>query len=237
MVKNDTAVLQQKVLLFFFLFTLVMCAGKVLYKGYNAFAECFSVASYDSDSYSYKKNDAIAVEDVYTFATSNGEGDMALKLYRASDVQNDVISFYSSLTGNKNISVAILRHADENNISPSLAFALSWEESRFTPTAVNMNSASVDRGLFQLNNKSFPNLSEAEMFTPDINAKYGLSHLRFCIDMGGNDITGLAMYNAGIPAVQNGKTPSQTLEYVSRILSYKEAADIALMQFLAAKTG
>jgi soluble lytic murein transglycosylase-like protein len=76
----------------------------------------------------------------------------------------------------------------------------------------------VDRGLFQLNSDSFPNLAEPDFFDPLVNAHYGLAHLRWCIDAGGSEIAGLAMYNAGTGRVRSGATPKVTLDYVSRIL-------------------
>lgn len=72
----------------------------------------------------------------------------------------DVLWFYNHIIGNEAITKTILENANKNNISPALAFALAWEESRYQTRAVNKNSSSIDRGLFQLNNKAFPALGE-----------------------------------------------------------------------------
>lgn len=134
------------------------------------------------------------------------------------------LQYFSNLTKNPEIAQIILREAKKNKIDPALAFALSWEESRFKTTAVNRNTnTSVDRGLFQLNNRAFPTLSEKDFFNPQTNVHYGLAHLRYCIESSGNDIAGLAMYNAGPVRVRNNKTPKQTLDYISRILKQREA--------------
>ncbi|MFA6937908.1 MAG: lytic transglycosylase, partial [Treponema sp.] len=54
-----------------------------------------------------------------------------------------------------------------------------------------------------------------------VSAKYGLSHLRFCLDSAGNEIAALAMYNAGTNKVRNNSTPQMTLNYISKIENYR----------------
>ena len=94
------------------------------------------------------------------------------------------------------------------------------------PNAVNTNSnTSIDRGLFQLNSNSFPNLTEADFYNPKTSAKYGLSHLRFCLDTAGNEIAALAMYNAGTKRVRSNGTPQMTLNYVSGIINYRNGLE------------
>ena len=119
----------------------------------------------------------------------------------------------------------MLTNADTYNIPPALAFALAWVESRFNPKAVNAanRDRSVDRGLFQLNNRSFPALTEEEFFDPWLSARYGLAHLRYCLDRGGSLVSGLAMYNAGAVRVATGDgAPKRTLDYVSLILDTRK---------------
>ena len=48
-----------------------------------------------------------------------------------------------------------------------------------------------------------------------------MSHLKYCIETAGNEIAGLAMYNAGRNKVQSNKTPQTTLNYISTIEEYK----------------
>ena len=235
--KETDLALLKKVCLSVFLFALVLLAGRIIYAGFNGFTACFADNTSETQAASAGADPREMLvtnsEHSKMEGIRNSEGDIALRLYRSDKTRDAVIAFYSELTGNRDITEIILKHADQNNISPSLAFALSWEESRFKPTAVNRNPASVDRGLFQLNSKAFPNLSEEEMFDPETNASNGLSHLRYCIDQSGNEVAALAMYNAGATAVRNGKTPKRTLDYVSRILSYRENIDIGLIQFIA----
>lgn len=150
-------------------------------------------------------------------------GDDGLALYRQPSSKGAVEWFYLHVTGNRDVSLAILEEAEKNDIPLSLAFALAYTESRYKVNAVNKNTnASIDRGLFQLNNRSFPQLEEEDFFNPAVSAKYGMSHLRFCLNVAGNEVTGLAMYNAGTNKVRSGRTPESTLNYVGKIKAYQD---------------
>jgi hypothetical protein len=145
------------------------------------------------------------------------------ELYQDPNYRNGVVSFFASLCGSREIAAVILSSAAAFDVAPSLAFALSWEESRFNPQAVNRanRDESVDRGLFQLNNRSFPSLTETDFFDPGINAWYGMAHLRLCLDSGGSEISALAMYNAGTGRVRSLGAPKNTLDYIQRILEWR----------------
>jgi hypothetical protein len=152
--------------------------------------------------------------------------DCGLVLYRQPQSKAAVEWFYSRVTNNREIAQAILVNADKNDIPLALAFALAYTESRYKATAMNRNTnGSIDRGLFQLNNNSFPKLSEADFYDVNVSAKYGLSHLRFCLNSAGNEIAALAMYNAGTNKVKKNNTPHVTLNYISHIQSYRSALE------------
>lgn len=154
------------------------------------------------------------------------EEDQALALYRQPLSRPAVEWFFSRLTNSREVALAILENADKNDIPITLAFSLAYVESHFNVRAVNRNTNyTIDRGLFQLNSASFPKLSEEEFFDPKISAKFGMTHLRYCMDVAGNYITGLAMYNAGTGRVKANKTPQHTLNYVSKISNYKARLD------------
>ncbi len=155
--------------------------------------------------------------------------DLGLYLYRNPLTRDHMITYLDKLTESTRITDIILRNANKNNIPVSLAFSLAFAESAYNPIAVNRNSNSIDRGLFQLNNKSFPNLKESEFFNPEINAQYGLAYLASCIEKGGNEIVGLAMYNAGSGRVTGRGTPKMTLDYISKIMDYKKNIDAFIM--------
>lgn len=155
-----------------------------------------------------------------------GVKDTTLILYSNPQSRIAVEWFYSQVTNDRDTAIAILDAAAKFNISPALAFALAHTESCFKANAKHTNvNGSVDRGLFQLNNYSFPKLTEKDFYDPATSAYYGMSHLSFCLDTAGNEIAGLAMYNAGRNKVQNNKTPQVTLNYISQIESYKQSLE------------
>jgi hypothetical protein len=146
--------------------------------------------------------------------------DPIMEYYKNSEYKEWVINFFTSICSNKDISVAILAYSEEFDVPAALAFALSWEESRFNPRAINRYNwdGSIDRGLFQLNNRSFPHLDNTTFFDIRANSRYGISHLRYCLDTGGTEVSALAMYNAGAGRVTSTGAPKVTLNYISRIL-------------------
>jgi hypothetical protein len=148
------------------------------------------------------------------------EPDMILEIYRDEVFRERVEDFFGAVTGSLELAQAVLANSALFDIPPALAFSLCWEESRYNPRAVNRKNRNltVDRGLFQLNNASFPQLKEDQFFNPQLNSRYGLSHLRWCLDTAGTVVAGLAMYNAGTSRVRSGGTPKMTLDYISRIL-------------------
>ncbi|GHT83272.1 hypothetical protein FACS1894137_03960 [Spirochaetia bacterium] len=158
---------------------------------------------------------------------SLGKPDTILTYYRNESNRPEVLAFFSALVQSEEIAGAILSNADAFEIPPALAFALCWGESRFNPHAVNRKNLNqtIDRGLFQLNGKSFPKLTQAEFFDPVINAYYGMAHLRWCLDAGGSEVAGLAMYNTGTGRVNAGATPRNTLTHVSRVLEFRKGIE------------
>jgi soluble lytic murein transglycosylase-like protein len=149
------------------------------------------------------------------------QNDLGLLLYREERSRKAVESFYVALTGSREISLPILRYASANDIPLPLAFALAWGESEFNPQAYNRNPRSVDRGLFQLNSRTFPLLKAEQFYDPEINAHYGMEHLRFCLDQAESELVALAIYNAGVIKVRHG-TPYSTLNHIARILDYRD---------------
>jgi soluble lytic murein transglycosylase-like protein len=150
--------------------------------------------------------------------------DKIMEAYRDPLNRDYVTAFFGEITQSLEIAQVILANADIYDIPPALAFALCWEESRFKVRAVNRKNRNntTDRGLFQLNDRSFPKLSENEFFDPQTNAYYGLSHLRWCLDSADSLVAGIAMYNAGTIRVTSEGTPKRTLDYVSNILDSKQ---------------
>jgi hypothetical protein len=148
--------------------------------------------------------------------------DAIISYYRDRLTRESTLSFFTSMTHSRNVAEAILANADKFSVPPSLAFALAYEESKFAVDAFNRNGDSVDRGIFQLNSRSFPKLGRSDFYDPAVNARFGVSHLQFCLREGGNEVTALAMYNAGHNRVAAGGTPRRTLDYINRVLKYEE---------------
>ncbi|MDR0601848.1 MAG: lytic transglycosylase domain-containing protein [Treponema sp.] len=155
--------------------------------------------------------------------------DLVAALYRDAETRDIVTDYFGAVTGSREIASAILFGAVEFDIPPALAFALCWEESRYNPAAVNRanRNASVDRGLFQLNNFSFPDIKVDDFFRPGVSAHYAMGHLRWCLNSGGSEIAALAMYNAGMHRVSNLGTPKNTLDYIHRVLEYRRKLESA----------
>lgn len=152
--------------------------------------------------------------------------DTELVLYRNQDTKSYVEWFYTQVTGSREIALAVLEAASQFNVSPSLAFALAYTESRYKVDAHHTNvNGSVDRGLFQLNSYTFPNLTEEQFYDAATSAYYGMSHLNYCLEASTSQVAGLAMYNAGRNKVNGDRTPQSTLNYISKILEYKEKLD------------
>ena len=188
---------------------------------------CAAIAVSYTDVFRQVKPDAVVTaeieeeaDDGFLLSVFEKNNDPVLEYFRDPEYAEWVIEFFSALCSNRGIAQAILDNTDEYDVPPALAFALSWEESRFNPHAINRHNrdGSVDRGLFQLNSRSFPNLEPAAFFDIKSNARYGVGHLRHCIDSAASEISALAMYNAGTGRVRSTGAPEVTLNYISRIL-------------------
>lgn len=164
-----------------------------------------------------------AIQELFTEpVTVNINQDLGLVLYRNPLTRNKVIEYYKTLVKREDVAIPILKYADINDIPLSLAFSIAWIESMYNPQAWHFNRYSIDRGLFQLNSGSFPNLTVEDFYNPEINASNGLKYLRYCINQGKNEVAALAIYNAGIHQVTKSGTPKRTLNYINSILNYKK---------------
>ncbi len=152
--------------------------------------------------------------------------DLSLTLYRNKNTRGIIEKFYAELCGSRYISGIILKYADMYEVPPSLAFAVCNMESRFNVNAENINQdLSIDRGLFQLNSKSFPYLNEDDFFSVQTNVLFGIRHLKYCLKRGQNKIVGLSIYNAGENRVTTNGAPLITLNYVSRVIDYRDTVE------------
>lgn len=169
----------------------------------------------EEDDYKYKPVATYPWVDTILAGENPG-----LELYRNPLTHAGVRDFFVQVAGSEEVALPILYHADRMDVPLFLAFSLVAIESRFRIDAVNQNPTSIDRGLFQLNDRSFPNLSLADFFHPDTNAYHGISYMRYTLDAMGDVERGLAMYNAGRTRVVRNEIPASTIVYVQRVLSF-----------------
>jgi len=151
--------------------------------------------------------------------------DTITSYYKYSGTKANVVDFFTSLTKSKLVALAILDNAVKHGVPAGLAFAIAYEESRFNPNARSTNHNSVDRGLFQLNSTTFPDMSDKQAFDPAYNAGEGVFYFKRILETTGNEVSALAMYNAGKTRVSEKGAPVTTLEYISRILNYEKNID------------
>lgn len=145
-----------------------------------------------------------------------------LALYREDLTHDAVVDFFVDLAGDPEIALPILYHADREDLPLYLVFSMAFVESRFDREAVNINSTSIDRGVFQLNSLTFRDLTEEDFFDPDVNAYHGTEYLTWCFEQSSDPRVAVAIYNAGRYRVINGMTPASTKVYVQRIFRYRE---------------
>lgn len=159
----------------------------------------------------------------------------ALDLYRENLTHDAVVAFFVEETGSEATALPIMYYAEKYSIPFFVVFSLAWVESRYSTEAVNRNSASIDRGLFQLNNKTFGNLTEDDFFHPDVNTYHGMRYLVFCLNQGADVAQAIAIYNAGWTRVAAGRTPASTLRHVSRVLAKRDSMERSFRSYIRSR--
>ncbi len=138
--------------------------------------------------------------------------------------------FYVELIGDSRIVEAVYTKAKE--INKDILFAQILKESRGDPLAFSENKdeetgevISIDRGVFQLNSRSYPTLTEEEFYNIEINVAYGISHLRSELEYWrGNIQKALWTYNAGRAGIKDG-VPESTIRYAKDIIANAKAIE------------
>lgn len=170
-------------------------------------------------------DDSESIESYPNVANYLEQADPSLALYREPVTRNAVIDFFIRVVGDEPLVVSVLESAEQHDITPTQAFTIAFIESSYRPDVVNRNpsSATTDRGLFQLNDRTFPYLSDDDFFHPDTNSAYAMEHLRYAMNRADGDYaTAIAIYNAGERRVLAGETPESTQRYVRRATEYRE---------------
>jgi soluble lytic murein transglycosylase-like protein len=160
---------------------------------------------------------------VYLDFASDQSEDGLLNTLRNPSTRASLVSYFQGVIGDPVVTDALIDAADRHGIDPALVVALSWQESGFRSTAYGINSnKTVDRGLMQLNSATFAFLDSDDFFNPHTNAEYGVSYLSEVLKSSGNMVAALAMYNAGPGRVGNTGAPKVTLDYIFRVLEFKD---------------
>jgi soluble lytic murein transglycosylase-like protein len=141
-----------------------------------------------------------------------------LALYRDDHLKPLVVEYYANLTQDRAVTTAILEACDSLDLDPSLGFALAWNESHFNPMAVSYNPDTMDRGLFQLNSRTFSRLDRKTVFDPKSNAQQGLAFYKGVLAKLGTPERALGYYNSGIGMITDRALPRSTQAYVKRVL-------------------
>jgi hypothetical protein len=187
-----------------------------------SYISCTKSTNGTSLSTSLNEINSLNERELAGYVENLDQDDLIGPYYQDQNTKDATLEFFSSLTHSDTIARVILDNSMKFDVRPSLAFALALEESDFRIDAINKNGDSVDRGLFQLNSRSYPGLTIKDFYDPATNARYGISHIRGCLTEAGNEVAALAMYNAGKNRVSRDATPKKTLNYVSRILAYED---------------
>jgi hypothetical protein len=151
--------------------------------------------------------------------------DALLTLYRSDRLRPLVTDYYSHLTQDRSVAVAILETCDSLDIDPSLAFAIAWNESHFDPRAVSYNASTIDRGLFQLNSATFSELDRKTVFDPKANAVHGLTFYKMAFDKLGTEEKALGYYNSGIGLISSRPYPRTTQAYIKKVMADRVQMD------------
>lgn len=161
-------------------------------------------------------------EYLYMDFGTDPSGSGLMSPFRDPSTRAAVVTFLEERIGDAVVAEALIAAADRHQVDPALIVAVSWQESRFRATAAGVNTnSSIDRGLMQLNSSTFTFLTEEDFYNPYLNADYGASYLRQTLDLSGNTVAALAMYNAGPGRVGSLGAPRMTLDYIDHVFAYR----------------
>ena len=125
-------------------------------------------------------------------------------------------------------------HAARNGLDAALVAAVIYEESRFQPRARSKVGA---MGLMQIQPVTAETIAQKtggtafqvdDLYTPDVNIRYGTWYLRRLLDKYGDERLALAAYNAGETAVDRwlasgvGIAASDVRSYVDKVENTKK---------------
>ena len=131
--------------------------------------------------------------------------------------------FYNTITY-REIASIIIKEAIDKKVPVNLAFALAFVESNFNIMARSENGKSFDSGLFQLNNKTFP---DVEWYDPVDNTTFAMLYLKEKFLERGSWEIAIILYNAGL--LRN--IGSDSLEHMRKVLAKEKEYDKLFNKF------
>lgn len=128
------------------------------------------------------------------------------------------LGFYNEETKNPEVTKKIIDNAIEFEIPINIAFALAFVESTYNINAINDNGTSIDFGLLQLNNKTFPN---AINYTIEQNIEEGFNYLKNIKEEFNSWEISFILYNAGL--IKN--VGNHSLQHMKKIIEKEKELD------------
>lgn len=183
----------------------------------------------ESDSYilrpasSYSEYTSSSYESLFELVEAylKYSPDPITSLYSERLTRELVREFFIAKIGSKRIVNTILFHADNQNLSIGIVFALAFVESSFRPTVANVNKdSSHDLGLFQLNTRTFRYMKREDFFHLDTNVKAGIGYLKYAFSLDPDPKVALAIYNAGPSRPLRGIIPDTTQKHRAKVFDY-----------------
>ena len=132
--------------------------------------------------------------------------------------------FINFITGiahnNREIAQIIYKHTKNKGLDTFFYLALIKTESNFNIRAINKNKdGSLDRGIAQLNSRTFPDLELEDFYDPDINIDHSTDFIKWALEQAkNNEVLALAYYNAGYGKVSGKDVGRITLNYINKIM-------------------
>lgn len=143
-----------------------------------------------------------------------------------------LVNVYGEILKDKEYVGVIIKEAIERKIPVNLALAIAWWESDFKKNAINKNVkngevVSVDRGIFQLNSKSFPKLDIDDFYNPYKNINTGLDYIKYLYNRFDSWESVILAYNWGEGNVASDAKPTyKAIFYFGKITEKERILDV-----------
>lgn len=178
----------------------------------------------------------IKIEEIPTYSAYHRMEINQLVMDSWGDWGFDVLAFYAEETGDSSIARHIIIQALAYEVPLNIAFSLAKHESEYFPDAINGDknkNGSVDYGIFQLNNRTFPNYTKKELLDPLTNCHLGVWYLKHRSREYDTWEEAIMAYNSGYAERMN----YNSFKHMLRIMDYERDLDKRFNEWLIATTG